>query len=84
MFTNKALKVCVLRSSLGLGRTYTPPRLSIRAQCLSSAVSPQQNEGQVESVSVKPRTNIPFTKELFLGKFDKVCVILFLQAIVSD
>ncbi len=64
------------RGQLILGRLQSCPKRHRR--CCSSEVAPSASSGQGVFVQApqKPKANIPFVKELFLGRFNKVDLLL--------
>ena len=86
MFSTKLSNRLVVRQisrAIKLPRHQTLHRSAIVfASDVPSKETDKKDESGSISTSVKPRANVPFTKELFLGRFDKV--ILYILQMISQ
>ena len=67
---------CILRNVRGALRLRPAGlrALSVSAESSAQVVGSSDSEEGVQSQSGKPRCNVPFAKNLFLGKIDQVSI----------
>ena len=72
--TSTPCLTCILRNVRGALRLRTAGVRALSAESSAPVVGSSDGEDGVQSQSGKPRCNVPFAKNLFLGKIDQVSI----------